>query len=136
MGLFNKLFGASSSSSAGSDNLNQENETPWIDLNTLEQLDALVEKSKTKPQFIFKHSTRCGVSRMVISQFKKDYQFSKNEADLYYLDLLAYRAISNKIAEQFQVMHQSPQLVVVKNGVVVAHESHSGINNMELEKFV
>lgn len=136
MGLFNKLFGASSSSTTGSDKPNQEKDTPWIDLNAMEQLDAIVEKSKTKPQFIFKHSTRCGVSRMVISQLKRDYQLSKNDADLYYLDLLAYRPISNAIAERFQVMHQSPQLVVVKNGVVVAHESHSGINNMDLEKFI
>ena len=136
MGLFKKLFGASSGSSAGSDKPNQENEIPWIDLNTMEQLDAIVDKSKTKPQFIFKHSTRCGVSRMVISQLKRDYQLSKNDADLYYLDLLAYRAISNEIAERFEVMHQSPQLLVVKNGVVVAHESHSGINNMNLEKFI
>lgn len=136
MGLFNKLFGASSSSSTGSDQSNQENETPWIDLNSMDQLNAIMEKSKTKPQFIFKHSTRCGVSRMVISQFKRDYQLSKNDADLYYLDLLAYRTVSNEIADRFQVMHQSPQLVVVRNGVVVAHESHSGINNIELGKFV
>lgn|SRR5690606_953439 len=136
MGLFNKLFGASPSSATGSDKPNNESETPWIDLNAMEQLDAIVEKSKTKPQFIFKHSTRCGVSRMVISQFKRDYQLSENDADLYYLDLLVYRAISNAIAERFQVMHQSPQLVVVKNGTVVAHESHSGINTIELGKFV
>ena len=136
MGLFNKIFGASTSSATGSDKTNQENDTPWIDLNHMEQLDDLAEKSKTKPQFIFKHSTRCGVSRMVISQFKKTYPLTENDADLYYLDLLANRPISNKIAEKFQVMHQSPQLLVVKNGIVVAHESHGGINGMDLKKFI
>ncbi|MBA6151167.1 bacillithiol system redox-active protein YtxJ [Gelidibacter maritimus] len=136
MGLFNKLFGANSDSTTGSDQPKQDNETPWINLNTVEQLDAIVEKSSTKPQFIFKHSTRCGISRMVIGQFKGGYQFSENQADLYYLDLLAHRPVSNAIAERFQVMHQSPQLLVVKNGVVVAHESHSGINAMDLGKFV
>ncbi|WP_323027060.1 bacillithiol system redox-active protein YtxJ [Gelidibacter japonicus] len=136
MGLFNKLFGASTSSATNSDQSKQENETPWINLNSMEQLDGIVEKSKTKPQFIFKHSTRCGISRMVISRFKNDYQISGNEADLYYLDLLDYRAISNAIADRFQVMHQSPQLVIIKNGVAVAHESHSGINNIDVEKFI
>lgn len=132
MGLFNKLFGGST----GTEQPNQENEIPWIELNAMEQLDDITEKSKTKTQFIFKHSTRCGISRMVISQFKKDYLYSENDADLYYLDLLAYRPISNEIAQRFQVTHQSPQLLVVKNGVVVAHESHNGINNMDLEKFI
>ena len=136
MGLFNKLFGASTSSATNTDQSKQENETPWINLNSMEQLDGIVEKSKTKPQFIFKHSTRCGISRMVISRFKNDYQISGNEADLYYLDLLDYRAISNAIADRFQVMHQSPQLVIIKNGVAVAHESHSGINNIDMEKFI
>lgn len=132
MGLFSKLFGGST----GTDQSNQENEIPWIDLNAMEQLDDITEKSKTKTQVIFKHSTRCGISRMVISRFKKDYLFSENDADLYYLDLLAFRPISNEIAERFQVTHQSPQLLVVKNGVVVAHESHDGINTMDLEKFL
>ena len=134
MGLFNKLFGASTDS--GADEAKHENATPWINLTTIEQLDEIVERSKTKTQLIFKHSTRCGVSRMVMNQFKKEYKLSENEADLYYLDLLNYRTISAAIAEKFQVMHESPQLLVIKNGVAVAHDSHSGINNMELGKFV
>ena len=132
MGLFNKLFGDSDRS----DEPKKEESTPWINLNSMEQLDEIVERSKTKVQFVFKHSTRCGVSRMVINQFKKGYQLSESDADLYYLDLLNYRSISGDIAEKFQVMHESPQLLVIKNGVVVAHESHSAINNMELRKFV
>ena len=132
MGLFNKLFG----DSARSDEPKKEESTPWINLTSMEQLDEIVERSKTKVQFVFKHSTRCGVSRMVINQFKKGYPLSESDADLYYLDLLNYRSISGDIAEKFQVMHESPQLLVIKNGVVVAHESHSAINNMELRKFV
>lgn len=129
MGLFDKLF-------SGSNEPKQEDTTPWIDLNTLEQLDVINDRSKTKTQFVFKHSTRCGISRMVISQFKKDYQLSESEADLYYLDLLSYREISSAIAETFNVMHESPQLLIIKNGVVVAHKSHGGINELDLQKLV
>ena len=129
MGLFNKLFSAS-------DEPKQQDTTPWIELNKLEQLDEIVKRSKTKTQIIFKHSTRCGISRMVISQFKKAYQLSENEADLYYLDLLNYRGISFAIADKFNVNHESPQLLVIKNGVAVAHESHGAINSLGLAKFV
>lgn len=130
MGLFTKLFGGSSDSDA----INKENELPWIALKTIEQLDEIVENSKTKTQLIFKHSTRCGISRMVINQFKKDYKLSENDADLYYLDLLSFRSISNAVAEKFQIRHESPQLLIIKNGEVVAHDSHSGINRLALEK--
>ncbi len=129
MGLFNKLF-------SGSNEPKQEDSTPFIDLNEMAQLDAIVETSKTKPQLIFKHSTRCGISRMVIGQFKKDYGMTETEADLYYLDLLSHRDISSEIANRFNVMHESPQLLVVKNGVVVKHASHGGINELNLESFV
>ena len=136
MGLLGKLFGASTGSGAGSGASKQESATPWIALNNMEQLDVIVENSKTKTQLIFKHSTRCGVSRMVISQFKKDYKLSENDADLYYLDLLNFRAISNAIAEKFQVRHESPQLLIIKNGVVVVHDSHGGINRLALGELV
>jgi bacillithiol system protein YtxJ len=91
--------------------------------------------SKSKTQFVFKHSTRCGISRMVMSQFESAYNLDIN-ADLHYLDLLNYRDVSNEVGYKFQVMHQSPQLLVIKNGVVVAHASHGEINEIELSKFI
>lgn len=134
MGLFDKLFGGSTGSPAKSQK--QQDETSWIDLNDITQLDKIVEQSKTRPQLIFKHSTRCGISRMVISQFKKDYKLSEDDADLYYLDLLNHRDISNAIAEKFKVIHESPQLIVIKNGEVVNHASHGSINDMMLSDIV
>lgn len=136
MGLLDKLFGASTGPAAGSGESKQEGAIPWINLTKIEELDEIVERSKTKTQFIFKHSTRCGVSRMVMNQFKKNYKISENEADLYYLDLLNFRSVSNVIAEKFQVHHESPQVLVIKDGVAVAHDSHSGINRLELAEFV
>ena len=136
MGLFDKLFGGDTSSLKVSEKSSQKEGIAWIDLSTTEQLDEIVEKSKTKPQFIFKHSTRCGVSRMVISQLKKDYKLTEALADMYYLDLLNHRDISQAIADRFNVVHESPQLLVLKNGVVVKHENHGSINDMNLELFV
>ena len=68
---------------------------------------------------------------MVMNQFVSDYVIDIN-ADLYYLDLLNYRDVSNEVGYKFQVMHQSPQLLVLRNGVVVAYSSHCGINEMDL----
>lgn len=128
MGIFNKLFN-------GSSEPKEEKVLPWIPLNTIEQLDVITEKSKTKSQLIFKHSTRCGISRMVMNQFVSAFDVDNN-VDLYYLDLLSYRDVSNEVGYKFQVMHQSPQLLVIKNGVVVAHASHGAINEMDINRFV
>tara|TARA_Y100000815_G_C13279455_1_gene476322 strand:+ start:432 stop:809 length:378 start_codon:yes stop_codon:yes gene_type:complete len=125
--MFKKLFGSSEPK--------EEKILPWIALNSIDQLDAIAEKSQGKTQLIFKHSTRCGISRMVMNQFVTSYDLDLN-ADLYYLDLLSYREVSNEVGYKFQVMHESPQLLVIRNGVVVEHASHGGINDMDLDSFV
>lgn len=104
---------------------------PWQTLTNLTQLGAIVEASNHKPLLIFKHSTRCGISRMVLSQFEADYDITIN-ADLHYLDLLSHRDISNAIAQRFNVVHQSPQLLIIKNENVIAHASHGAINEMDI----
>ena len=98
MGIFNKLFGASSKSKV-------IKQLSWVALHSVSQLDTIAEKSKTKTQIIFKHSTRCGISRMVLKQFETDYNID-TDADLYYLDLLNYRKISDEVGCKFQVIHQ------------------------------
>ena len=127
MGIFNKLFNSSSE-------LREEKVLPWQALTELSQLDEIEQLSKGKTQLIFKHSTRCSISRMVMNQFVTMYDLDLN-ADLYYLDLLNYRDVSNEIGYKFHVMHQSPQLIIIKNGVAVAHASHGAINDLELNKF-
>lgn len=132
MGLINKLFGTSTSSATNK----EEKVLPWIPLNELPQLDFIENKSTTKTQVVFKHSTRCGISRMVMKQFVDTYNFTEKDLDLYYLDLLNYRNVSNKVGYKFQIMHESPQLIIIKNGVVVAHASHGAINDLDLNQFI
>jgi bacillithiol system protein YtxJ len=132
MGIFNKLFGTSTSSVTKK----EKKILPWIALNTIEQLDVIASTSKTKTQVIFKYSTRCGVSRMVLNQFVDAYELSEDDLDLYFLDLISYRDVSNEVGYKFQVMHESPQLLAIKNGVVVAHASHSGVNVIDLSNFI
>ena len=129
MGLINKLFG-------GSSEPKEEKVLPWLPLTLVAQLETISDKSATKTQVIFKHSTRCGISRMVMNQFVEAYGLTENDLDLYYLDLLNYREVSNETGYKFQVLHESPQLIVIKNGVVVAHASHGAINEIDLNRFV
>ena len=99
----------------------------WIPLTNIDQFQKLKETSKNETVLIFKHSTRCIISRMVLKQFEKSFDGEGQNLNMYYLDLLNYRAISNEIASSFNVIHQSPQLLVIKNGVVVKHASHHDI---------
>lgn len=71
-----------------------------------------------------------------MKQFVDLYNLTENDLDLYYLDLLSFRDVSNEVGYKFQVMHQSPQLLVIKNGVTVVHASHGAINDINLAQFV
>lgn len=97
----------------------------WIPLTTEAQIDEIREKSATRAQVIFKHSTRCGTSSLAKSRLEKN--AAPANMDFYYLDLITYRSLSNKIAEVFNVYHESPQVLLIKNGECIYDESHIGI---------
>jgi len=108
----------------------------WIPLSSLDQLDQIKEQSKTSPVVIFKHSTRCVISRMVLREFESSFAEDQHTVSLYFLDLLTYRDISNEIGSEFDVFHQSPQLIVIKNGEAIYHASHNDINSKSIKEFV
>lgn len=102
----------------------------WIHLTDEEQLKQIVIKSQSRPQVIFKHSTRCSISSVALQRLQKVDQPS--DIDFYYLDLIAYRGISNKISEIFDVHHESPQVLVIRDGECIYDESHLGISMHEI----
>ena len=102
----------------------------WIDLNDIEQIGKIRELSKTRPQVIFKHSTRCFISSMIKDRLERI--GPPDETDFYFLDLLRFRQLSNSIAAEFSVHHQSPQILLIKNGECVYEESHEGIHMDEI----
>lgn len=130
MGFFNSIFGGSSDGTAGTTPSN----ITWISLTNFDQLDTLVKQSWEHTVIIFKHSTRCSISRMALKQFEKEFDLD-GKVTPYFLDLLEYRPISNEIASLFQVTHQSPQILVIKNGVCVYHASHSEIDAFVLHQY-
>ena len=98
----------------------------WINLTDDQQLISIKELSNQKAQLIFKHSTRCSISSMAKSRLERS--IPPEDIDFYYLDLIQYRQLSQKIAEDFDVYHESPQILLIKNGECVYDESHSGIH--------
>jgi len=115
---------------------NNTDKINWKVLNNLDQLESFLEQSKQNPIAIFKHSTRCSLSSMVKSRLERSWEFTDEEIEIYYLDLLSYRDISNEIARYFSVEHQSPQLILLSDGEVVYHASHSEIDVISIKKYV
>ncbi len=99
----------------------------WLILNKSSQIDSIVALSHDKPQIIFKHSTSCSISSISKSRLDSS-QNLLDIADVYYLDLLSYRSVSNDVAEKLGVYHESPQVIVITNGEVSYDESHLDIS--------
>ncbi|GAB0157736.1 bacillithiol system redox-active protein YtxJ [Chryseobacterium sp. Alg-005] len=119
MSIFGKLFG--------------EDEKPkpssfWKSITSEKELADAVEHSYHEKVVIFKHSTSCFISKTVLRNFEKEIEDIDQKISFYYLDLLAHRSVSNTIAEDFGIRHESPQLIVLKNGKVINHASHQDIS--------
>jgi len=107
---------------------------PWVNLTSSEQLQELMKSSETKPLLLFKHSTRCNISSMALNRFENNMDPAR--ATCVYLDLIAYRPLSNEIAELTHVEHQSPQAILINNHEVIYTETHSGINASDILKLI
>ena len=101
----------------------------WIKLNDEDELDQLIQKeSFSQPIVLFKHSTRCSISTMALNRLESNWDVESEQAIPVYLDLIRYRSISNKIADDLNVVHQSPQIIIVKDGKATYTSSHNEID--------
>jgi len=128
MGLFKGMFGKSEEQASS--------KLEWNYLESMEDLDAAEALSNEKTVVFFKHSTRCSISRFVLKQFENSYSIPEEQMQIYFLDLIDYREISNEIATRFGVPHQSPQVIVVKEGKATYDASHESIDATVLERFM
>jgi len=98
----------------------------WNKLETETQWQQILENSKQRLQLVYKHSTRCSISSVVKSRLER--ANAPAGLDFYFLDLISFRSVSNKIAEDMRVIHESPQVLLIKDGECIYNESHTGIN--------
>jgi len=120
MGFLDQIFGKKEEQ--------DQTKTLWTRIESEKDLDAAVEKSLQKKVVIFKHSTRCFISKTVLKSFEKQMENSDKDYSYYFLDLIAHRNISNEIESQLDVVHQSPQLIVLENGKAIYNASHQSID--------
>lgn len=128
MSLFNGFF-------------DKKNEAPksrfaWKNLRSIEDLNKAQQESHIKTVVLFKHSTRCSISRFVLKNFENTVTIPEEDMDFYFLDLIEYRSVSNEIAERFNVIHQSPQLIILKKGEAVYDASHESIDAEILNQYL
>ena len=128
MSFLKNMFGTSEEN-------NSVSKVGWRQLTDLGQLNEIVEVSTEKPVVVFKHSTRCSISRMVLKQFENEFDL-QDKIIPYFLDLLEHRDISNAITSRFEVQHQSPQIIVIKEGKAVYTASHESIDVEKIAAFV
>lgn len=98
----------------------------WIQLESIQQLQDI--KNAPGNSIIFKHSTRCSISMMARKRFELDEDAIPEGTSLYFLDLIRHRDVSSAVAELFDVYHESPQVLVIKDGVCIYHASHGEIS--------
>jgi bacillithiol system protein YtxJ len=97
---------------------------------SIEQLEEIRKESERAPVIIFKHSTTCSISAMALHRMQRASKSS--DAKIYYLDLRAYRELSNLVARMFDVQHESPQILIINKGKSVYDRSHGEINPPEI----
>jgi bacillithiol system protein YtxJ len=107
----------------------------WIKLANIAQLETIKQESTSQKVVIFKHSTSCSISRTVLDRLERNWKDDEMKSiKPYYLDLLTYRNISNKIAEDFNIVHESPQVIVIEKGKPIFNTSHFDINYQKLKE--
>lgn len=106
----------------------------WIDLNQISQIDDI--KAASGYSLIFKHSTRCSISLMAKKTFERDWDIIPFDVSFYFLDLISHRDISAYIAETFQVHHESPQILLIKDGECILDTSHGDISADEVTEVI
>lgn len=106
----------------------------WKKIDHIDQVNQIIAESTNRPVMIFKHSTSCSISAVSLSRLERCWDADMSSLSTYYLDLLSYRDISNEIAKTFDVMHQSPQVLVIRDGKCIHESSHFGISCSEIKQ--
>lgn len=109
----------------------------WNKLNQASQIEEIKSVSEERPVLIFKHSTRCSISSMSLDRVRRNWKVGDDEkVVVYFLDLIADRDISDLVASEFGVPHESPQVILIKNRTVVYDNSHYGISYPEIMSMI
>lgn len=109
----------------------------WNELTSPSQIDEIKAESKDQPILIFKHSTRCNISRATLDRLERNWKEEEMQnVKPYYLDLISYRQISSQLANEFNVEHESPQVLIIRKEKSTYHRSHFEIDYQQIREVV
>ena len=114
----------------------REETFPWVKISSIDQLNDVLLNSSEKPLLIFKHSTRCSISSMALNSFERYWTNDPAFCDLYFIDLLRHRDVSDEIAVLTGIVHQSPQVIVIRGKEIVYDATHSSIDGRKIESIL
>ncbi|HLV42196.1 MAG TPA: bacillithiol system redox-active protein YtxJ [Brumimicrobium sp.] len=107
----------------------------WTNIESVEALEEAISNTESKHGLFFKHSTRCNISAMALNGFESQWEES-DDCDLYFIDLIAHRDVSNALSELTGIEHQSPQVILVNNKEAVYTSSHNGISARAIKQII
>ena len=128
MNVLDKLFNKKES-------IENVDQLKWLELTSVKDLDAAIEVSYKKPVMLFKHSTRCSISSSALNRITRNWNSKDVNIDSYFLDLIVHRDVSNAIATNLHVDHQSPQMIIIKDGSAVFNSSHMEIDFNDVKEY-
>lgn len=104
----------------------------WINVISVDQLNEILNSTQNQYSLFFKHSTRCSISSMALKFFESDWDNTIDNVQCYFIDLISYREVSNALADLSKIVHQSPQVILMRNGEVNYHASHESIDTSKI----
>lgn len=110
----------------------QKKKVNWTYIKTNSQLDKIFSGNNGRPALIFKHSTRCGISKGALERFENKWKQDKLNCDLYFVDVIVDRPLSMAIAERSGTIHHSPQALLLIEGKVIYNKTHEKISAKEI----
>lgn len=131
--MFKNIFGSNKEKSEKKEVINPT--INWVPLTSVDEINKIKEESKKNYIGVFKHSTRCSISRSVLKRFEADFPQDLN-VTMYYIDLLNYREVSGEIGLAFEVIHQSPQFLLIRDEKAIADASHYDILEINFNNLV
>jgi bacillithiol system protein YtxJ len=104
----------------------------WSPISGIDNIDAILQASSEKPQLIYKHSHRCSVCILAKEELEGIADQVLDSSDLYMINVIHQRDLSNAIASTFDVRHESPQVIIIKDGEVAWKGSHWAIKGTDI----
>lgn len=94
----------------------------------------LLAESCQRKIIIFKHSTTCPISERAYQEVKAFIQNSKDDVLVVMIKVIESRPVSNQVANDLEVKHQSPQVLLLSNRKVLWHTSHQSVTKDNIIK--